>query len=61
MARACRVAPSGRRSEKLNNGGEFPVFGRDSYRSIFPAAATSMIVGLIILQFVSARPGQPQA
>jgi len=26
------------------------------YRSIFPAAAASMIVGLIILQFVSARP-----
>jgi MFS family permease len=31
------------------------------YRSIFPAAAASMIVGVIILQFVSARPSQPRA
>jgi len=29
-AQACRVAPSGRQSEKLNNGGEFRVFDRDS-------------------------------
>ena len=29
------------------------------YRSVFPAAATSMIVGLILLQFVSARPSRP--
>ena len=28
------------------------------YRSIFPAAAAAMIVGLIILQFVSARPSR---
>jgi MFS family permease len=28
------------------------------YRSIFPAAAASMIVGVIILQFVSARPSR---
>jgi MFS family permease len=31
------------------------------YRSIFPAAAAAMIVGLIILQFVSARPDQAEA
>jgi MFS family permease len=29
------------------------------YRSIFPAAALSMIVGLVILQFVSVRPSSP--
>jgi maltose/moltooligosaccharide transporter len=31
------------------------------YRSIFPAAAASMIVGLILLQLVPARPGSPRA
>jgi len=31
------------------------------YRSIFPAAAAAMVAGLIILQFVSARPSQPRA
>jgi hypothetical protein len=30
-AQACRVAPSGRQSEKLNNGGEFRVFDRDRH------------------------------
>jgi MFS family permease len=30
------------------------------YRSIFPVAAASMVVGLIILQFVSERPGSPR-
>jgi len=29
------------------------------YRSIFPAAAAAMLAGLIILQFVSARPSRP--
>jgi hypothetical protein len=29
------------------------------YRSVFPAAAASMIVGLILLQFVSARSSRP--
>jgi hypothetical protein len=31
LPRACRVAPSGRRSEKLNNGGKFRAFDRDNY------------------------------
>jgi hypothetical protein len=39
LPRAYRVAPSGRRSEKLNNGGKFRVFDRDSqfYRHIQPS------------------------
>jgi hypothetical protein len=30
-AQACRVAPSGQRSDKLDNGGKFRVFDRDNY------------------------------
>jgi hypothetical protein len=38
VGQACRVAASGRRSEKLNNGGKFRVSDRDRDAEPQPAA-----------------------